>query len=154
MKYSAALIAVKDMEVSKKFYQELLDQTIICDLGMNVCFTGGLALQQGFAELVGFDPNLVVQKPHNMELVFEVEDFDGFLKKLEAYEGVKYLHQQKKYEWQQRVVRVFDPDDHIIEIGESMEAIAKRYLSEGYSIEETAKIIMHPVQFVEYCANK
>lgn len=154
MKYTAALIAVKDMETSKKFYQELLEQEVTMDLGWNVCLSGGLALQLNFAQLVGFDQELVVQKPHNMELVFEVEDFDAFLIKLDAYEGVKYLHQPKKYEWQQRVVRIFDPDDHIIEVGEAMETIAKRYLSEGYSIEETAKIIMHPVQFIEYCANK
>ena len=54
----------------------------------------------------------------------------------------------KKHDWQQRVVRIYDPDMHIIEIGESMAVIAKRYLAQGHSIEETAKIIQHPVEFV------
>lgn len=30
-----------------------------------------------------------------------------------------------------------------------MEVIVKRYLKEGFSVEETAKIIQHPVDFVE-----
>lgn len=45
--------------------------------------------------------------------------------------------------------RIYDPDYHIIEIGESMAVIAKRYLNDGYSVEETAEIIQHPVEFVE-----
>lgn len=34
-------------------------------------------------------------------------------------------------------------------IGESMVVIAKRYLKDGYTVEETAKIIQHPVEFVK-----
>ena len=37
----------------------------------------------------------------------------------------------------------------MIEIGESMEVIAKRYLSQGLSAEEVAEIIQHPVEFVQ-----
>lgn len=50
-------------------------------------------------------------------------------------------------------MRIYDPDKHIIEIGESMEVIARRYLSEGYSVEETSKIIQHPIEFVKQCEN-
>ena len=48
-------------------------------------------------------------------------------------------------------MRIYDPDHHIIEIGESMAVIARRYLANGYSVEETAKIIQHPVEFVKSC---
>lgn len=61
------------------------------------------------------------------------------------------MHPPKKHDWQQRVVRIYDPDYHIIEIGESMAFIAKRYLSQGYSEEETSKIIQHPIEFVRNC---
>lgn len=30
-----------------------------------------------------------------------------------------------------------------------MAVIARRYLAEGYSIDETSKIIQHPIEFVE-----
>lgn len=151
MKFQLALLAVKDVEVSKKFYGELFDQTVALDLGKNVTFSGGFAIQQDFAWLTGLKEDSVKEQPHNMELYFEVEDFDAFLRKLDAYENVRYVHPPKKYEWQQRVVRIYDPDFHIIEIGESMEVIARRYLGQGYSVEETAEIIQHPAEFVKAC---
>ena len=49
------------------------------------------------------------------------------------------------------VARIFDPDGHIIEIGESMKVIAQRYLRMGCSVEETAQIIQHLAEFVESC---
>lgn len=61
------------------------------------------------------------------------------------------VHPPKKHEWQQRVVRVYDPDFHMIEIGESMEVIAKRYLSQGLSVEKVSEIIQHPIEFVKNC---
>jgi len=46
-------------------------------------------------------------------------------------------------------VRIYDPDYHIIEIGESMEVILRRYFNEGYSVEEISKIVQHPIEYVE-----
>ena len=48
-------------------------------------------------------------------------------------------------------MRLYDPDWHMIEVGESMAVIARRYLDEGHSVEQTAEIIQHPVEFVENC---
>lgn len=154
MEFRLALLAVKDVEVSKKFYGELFDQKVVMDFGTNITFSGGFAIQQGFDWLTGLPVDSIVEKSHNMELYFEVDDFDAFLDKLKQYQNVEHVHEPKKYEWQQRVIRVYDPDHHIIEIGESMMVIAKRYLAEGHSIEETAKIIQHPIEFVKACENK
>jgi len=41
---------------------------------------------------------------------------------------------------------------HIIEVGESMESVARRFLSKGLSIEETAKRISMPEEFVNQCS--
>jgi catechol 2,3-dioxygenase-like lactoylglutathione lyase family enzyme len=149
MKFTCPLISVKDLEASKKFYQEVLGQKIGLDLGWNVCFTGGFAIQYHFADIIGIDKDSVKVQSHNFELYFEEDDFDGFLEKLKSYPGIKYVHPPKKHEWQQRVVRIYDPDMHIVEVGESMAVIAKRYLKQGCSVEETAKIIMHPIEFVK-----
>jgi hypothetical protein len=46
------------------------------------------------------------------------------------------------------VIRFYDPDKNIIEVGESIESVIKRFLKRGYSIEETAKITQHPIEFV------
>lgn len=149
MNYRLALIAVKDVERSKQFYTEVLQQEVDLDLGWNVTFNGGFAIQQNFAWLVDIPPETVVEKSHNMELYFEVDDFDDLISKLKVYPQIEYVHPPKKHEWQQRVVRIYDPDHHIIEIGESMAVIAKRYLNEGYSVRETAEIIQHPETFVK-----
>lgn len=151
IKFRLALLAVKDIEVSKQFYEELFDQKVVLNLGKNVTFSGGFAIQQDFAWLTDISADSVLEKSHNMELYFEVDDFDEFMEKLMSFKNIEYVHQPKKHEWQQRVVRIYDPDHHIIEIGESMSVIAKRYLAKGYSIEETAKIIQHPVEFVKMC---
>jgi len=148
MKLTSTLLAVKSVEKSKEFYCNLFDQEIVFDFGWNVVFNGGFAIQENFAWLIEVDQNSVLEKSHNMELYFEVENFDDFIKKLNNFK-VEYVHQLKIHDWKQRVVRIYDPDYHIIEIGESMVIVAQRYLKDGYSIEETAKIIQHPVEFVK-----
>lgn len=149
MKYQCTLLAVKDVEVSKKFYGELFGQTVVLDLGWNVTFSGGFAVQQEFAWLCELPKESVMERSNNMELYFETDDFDAFVKKLEAYPDVSYVTRVKTQDWKQRTVRVYDPDWHIIEVGESMAVVARRYLSEGRTAEETAGIIQHPLQFVE-----
>ncbi len=151
MKFNLVLLAVKDVEVSKRFYGELFDQMVVLDLGWNVTFSGGFAIQQNFAWLTGLPEESVIENSHNMELYFEVGDFDEFLSRLRKHPDIEYVHPPKKHDWQQRVVRIYDPDHHMIEIGEAMEVIARRYIAEGRSIEETAEIIQHPVEFVRSC---
>jgi catechol 2,3-dioxygenase-like lactoylglutathione lyase family enzyme len=151
MEFKLALLAVKNVEISKQFYKELFDQDVVLDFGKNVTFTGGFAIQEDFEWLTDLSSNSILKKSNNMELYFVVDNFDGFIGKLKAYKEIEYVHQPKKHEWQQRVVRIYDPDYHMIEIGESMAVIARRYLSDGYSVEETSKIIQHPVGFVEMC---
>ena len=126
----------------------MLDQKITLDLGWNVWFSGGFAIQLNFAEIVSIDKQSVKRKSHNFELYFEEDEFDVFLEKLKSFDNIVYVHSPKKHAWQQRVVRIYDPDEHIIEIGEAMVVVAKRFLNQGFSVEETAKIIQHPVEFV------
>ena len=121
------------------------------DLGRNVTVSGGFSVQEGLDWLLDIPKETMVWRPRNMELYFEGEDFDAFLEKLAAYPEVEQVHPPKKHEWQQRVARIFDPDGHIIEIGESMKVIAQRYLRMGCSVEETAQIIQHLAEFVESC---
>lgn len=149
MKFVCPLIAVRDLGISKQFYEEVLGQKIVLDLGWNVTFNGGFAIQLYFADIISIEPETVMTKSHNFELYFEEEDFDAFIAHLKRFNNIRYVHPPKKHDWQQRVVRIYDPDMHIIEIGESMAVIAKRFLNQGLSVEETAKIIHHPVEFVK-----
>lgn len=149
MKLKTTLLAVKDVERSRRFYEEVFDQKVVFDFGRNVTFSGGFAIQEDFHWLVDLPEESVVQQSHNMELYFVVEDFDAFVEKLEHHGKIKFVHPPTMHEWKQRVVRIYDPDKHIIEIGESMIVVAKRYLKDGYSLEETAEIIQHPIEFIK-----
>lgn len=96
MEFVCPLFAVTNMETSKRFYQEVLQQAIVMDIGKNVTFSGGFALQEGFGELAGFDPQSIVYGAKNAELYFEVEDLDAVLEHLKRY-PVVYLHEPKEY---------------------------------------------------------
>ena len=139
MKFCAAVLSVADIHASRKFYEELFGLTLFQDYGINVAYTCGLALQQEFGWLVGLPDEQVRQKPNNMGVCFEEEDFDGFLKKLAEYPGICFLHGVKEHSWGQRVVRFYDPNGHIIEVGESMPMVVRRFLASGMSMEQVSQ---------------
>ena len=84
MKYVCTAISVDDVNAARKFYENLFGLEVFQDYGKNVAFTCGLALQQDFDWLVGMSKERIAEKPNNAEIVFEEQDFDGFLNKLKA----------------------------------------------------------------------
>lgn len=54
-----------------------------------------------------------------------------------------------EHDWGQRVIRLYDPDRHMIEIGESMEYVARRFLKTGMSAEQVAEKTQLPLSQVE-----
>ena len=151
LQYKMPVLAVRDMEVSKQFYHDLFDQEVVLDLGRNVTLSGGFSLQADFDELVDIPKCTILHQSNNMELYFETDDFDVFVEKLHDFLDIELVHPPKMHEWQQRVVRLYDPDWHIIEVGEPMDKVAQRLLGEGYDVDETASITQMPKAFVEQC---
>jgi catechol 2,3-dioxygenase-like lactoylglutathione lyase family enzyme len=152
MRFGCSLIAVKDINVSRKFYEKVLQQKVDLDLGANVSFGNGpsiFAIQSNYTGLVDIDRFNVTYKGNDHELYFEEENFDEFVNYLMQYDDLVYLHKVKEYPWGQRVIRFYDPDFHIIEVGESMESVFKRFYSQGMSMDEVAKRTSHPVEFVK-----
>jgi predicted enzyme related to lactoylglutathione lyase len=147
MQYQGTLIAVSDMERAKQFYETVMEQTVIMDLGVHVAF-GGFSLQSNYAELVGADLPGKAQ-PNNFQLYFEVEDLDDWQDKISSTEGIEFIHKAKEYPWGQRVMRFYDYDKFIVEVAESMASVAKRFLAQGLSVEEAAERTMYPVEFVK-----
>ena len=79
----------------------------------------------------------MLKETNNIELGFEEEQFDDFLKSLKTYD-VKYLGDVVEHSWGQRVVRFYDLDGHLIEVGENMRMVIKRFLSTGLSMNEVS----------------
>ena len=138
MKFTGTVISVSDVNTSRKFYQDLFGLELYQNYGINVSFTCGLSLQQEFDWLVSVPKETVRKRPHNMELAFETRDFDGFLEKLEQYPGIEYLGEVIEHSWGQRVVRFYDPDSHLIEVGENMTMVIERFLFTGMTMEEVS----------------
>ena len=76
---------------------------------------------------------------HRFELYFEEDDLDGFVEELSNVPGVESFTALKETPWGQRALRFFDPDGHVIEVAESMEAAVKRMLAAGGTVEEVSQ---------------
>ena len=120
MKFASTLIVVKDIDRSLKFYRDVFDFELICDNDGNMILSDGLALQSEscWKEFIGKD---VEWRNNSCELYFEESDIDGFVKKLEAlYPDTEYVNKPMTHSWGQRVVRFYDPDGNLIEVGTPM----------------------------------
>ena len=54
----------------------------------------------------------------------------------------------KEHRWGQRVVRFYDPDRHIIEVGENLAAVCRRFLDSGLTPEQTAERMDVSLEYV------
>lgn len=146
------LIVVKDIEYSKAFYKDLFGLYVVTDFGGNVILTEGLVLQEQklWEQLTG---TTITSHGNNAELYFEENDMNSFIDKLKhcSYEIV-YVNPPMEHDWGQRVIRLYDPDGHIIEVGETLEHVAKRYLKQGMEVEEVARKTQLPLLQVEEIA--
>ena len=150
MKLKNPLLVVIDIDKSVEFYKNVLGLHKIMDFGANVTLTGGLCLQskESFKEFI--DNKNIIFGSNSFEVYFEEDDFDSFAQKVETLD-IKYVHGIKEHSWGQRVVRFYDPDMHIIEVGENMKTVCKRFLDSGMTPEQVAKRMDVPLKFVNGC---
>lgn len=120
MKLKNVLIVVKDIERSRNFYHELFGLDVVVNNDGNMILTEGLVLQDEklWKEFLGRD---VLTKSNSCELYFEERDVEGFVQKLESiYPSVTYVNKLTTRSWGQTVVRFYDPDGNLIEVGTPM----------------------------------
>lgn len=117
MKLKNVLIVVNDMERSIKFYKELFGLQVVLDQDGNVIMTEGLVLQDAKIWKSFIRKNLA-PKNHMTELYFEEPDIEGFAKRLEESEfEIEYVNELMEHSWGQKVIRFYDPDGNLIEVG-------------------------------------
>lgn len=150
--FKGPIVLVKDIEASRKFYEEVLLQKVILNHGENIMFESGFSLQEKNSMTTLFHyPNdkLLRETSIHIALFFEVDDFSAFMKRLKKYTAIKYIHEEMEYAWDQRGIAFYDLDGHPVDVGESMHAILKRLHKEGLSVEEIAKKTMHPIAYIK-----
>ena len=152
MSYESTLLSVKDIKKSIKFYDEVFGLKVETDFGANVTLTGGHLALQTDDTWRGFINKEVSYGSNASEIYFEEDDFDSFIEKLSLMD-IEYVHPVKEHSWGQRAVRIYDPDMHIIEIGENMISVVKRFLDSGMSAEETAVRMDVSLEYIKECMN-
>lgn len=147
MKYICPLITVKDIDRARDFYENILNQKVKFDFGENVTFWGDFAihLESHFSHLIDEKP--IKQGGNNFELYFEEDQIEQMVATLKEHH-IQFIHEIREQPWQQKVVRFYDPDQHIIEIGESLEHLAYRLHNKGLTPEHISKRTSMPLDFV------
>lgn len=147
MKYICPLLVVTDMQRSRHFYEKLLRLKVKFDFGENITFEGDFALhlESHYQKLIqGAD---IQFGGNNTELYFEHNDLEPLIARLKDAD-VQFVHPMMEQPWRQLVVRFYDPDKHIIEIGESMEHLCMRLFKEGMNLEQIAATTQLPPEYV------
>ena len=120
MRLKNILIVVKDIEKSRKFYHDLFGIDLVLDNDGNMILTEGLVLQDEKIWKSFLDRD-IVPKSNSCELYFEEQDIESFVEKLERlYPTIEYVNHLTTHSWWQRVIRFYDLDGNLIEVGTPM----------------------------------
>ena len=145
MKFKNPMLVVADIEKSVEFYEKVLGLHVIMDFGANKTLTGGLALQTAETYRDFVREKNISFGGNDFEIYFEEDDFDVFADKLKQWD-LEYVHPVIEHSWGQRVVRFYDPDKHIIEVGENIKVVCKRFLNRGMTPEQVAERMDVPMK--------
>ena len=150
MKLKNPMLVVADIGKSVEFYEKVLGLHVIMDFGANKTLTGGLALQTAETYRDFVREKNISFGGNDFEIYFEEDDFDVFADKLKQWD-LEYVHPVIEHSWGQCVVRFYDPDKHIIEVGENIKVVCKRFLNRGMTPEQVAERMDVPMKFVKAC---
>ena len=121
MRLKNILIVVDDIEASRRFYHDMFGLDVVLDNDGNMILTEGLVLQDKkiWEKFLEKD---IVSENNSCELYFEERDIEAFVQKLEElYPETKYVNRLMTHGWGQKVIRFYDPDGNLIEVGTPME---------------------------------
>ena len=120
MRLKNVLFVVKDIEKSRKFYHDLFGIDLVLDNEGNMILTEGLVLQDEkiWKSFLGRD---ILPQNNACELYFEEQDIEAFVEKLERlYPSIEYVNHLMTHSWGQRIIRFYDLDGNLIEVGTPM----------------------------------
>ncbi|KAF5088008.1 Glyoxalase-like domain protein [anaerobic digester metagenome] len=151
MKFEAPMLVVDDINHSRAFYCDVFGLEVVMDFGENITFNAGFSLQDKalWAKFIHRDEKEIVYRGNDMELYFEEENLDEFLAHLKNFPEIEYLHDVEEAAWGQRSIRFYDPDYHIIEVGESMAMVCRRFYDQGMTEAEIVERTMMPEEVVK-----
>jgi len=145
LQYRSTVLFVADIGRATSLYRTVLEQEVVFDGGTGVVFSSGIVLRQNAKA-----PSLPEQEAARggsaprMEIYFETDDIDDVADRVfEA--DLRPLHPVAENPWGQRILRFFDPDAHLIEVGERVECVVRREAAFGIPAELIALKTRLPV---------
>jgi hypothetical protein len=116
------IVFVSDMEKTRYFYENILSLKIEIDYGVLVIYENRLAIHESNKlqkTIFGKVQKRFFKKfgRKNIEIYLETNELEKMEMILEK-ENVRFIHKITRQEWGQKVLRCYDPDMHIVEIGE------------------------------------
>lgn len=117
------IVFVKDVAASRRFYEDVIGIRAVEDHGTIVFFENHFTIHDGKALLgtvFGKTPRFNRRNgKKNLEIYFETDSIEESLGRVRE-SGARLIHGIENQAWGQRVFRFYDPDGHIVEIGEAM----------------------------------
>jgi len=122
VRFVNTIVFVKNIEASKEFYTNIVGLHILDDYGTIVFFENHFVIHnaQSITHTVfkRDDPAAADnQGRKNILIYLESDTLEETYEKIRNA-AVNILHGIEKQEWGQRVFRFYDPDGHMVEIGE------------------------------------
>lgn len=151
IKFHSSVLITNNFESMKSFYTQGMGLQIKDDFGTCIGFVCGLSIwkmgeNQPLAKTLGRTFHTDGNK--NLEMCFETENFDTDVVHVKSF-GIKLIHDIQTETWGQKTIRFYDPDENMIELGETIPTFVKRLHKEGMAIEEVAKKTGVPQEQVE-----
>jgi len=120
MRFINPIPFVRDIRLSREFYERRLGLKVREDAGNFVLFETGFAIHEGAAlEQTVWGERSETSEAYgrrNLLLYFEHDDVDAAFDSIAPH--VELIHPVERQAWGQRVFRFYDPDGHAVEIGE------------------------------------
>jgi len=120
MRFVNPIPFVRDINVSKQFYANIIGLDILEDHGNFVLFASGFAIHDGASLHATIwkngEPNSLGFGANNLLLYFEDDDIRAAFSRIAPH--VDVIHPIEKQSWGQQVFRFYDPDRHLVEVGE------------------------------------
>jgi predicted enzyme related to lactoylglutathione lyase len=117
------IVFVKNIKISKIFYESVIGLKIEKEYETIVFFENHFVIHDRnniIQTVFGKKPLLKKEQGRkNILIYFETDDIESAFKQV-TKNKVNIIHSIKKQEWGQNVFRFYDPDKHIIEIGEAI----------------------------------
>jgi catechol 2,3-dioxygenase-like lactoylglutathione lyase family enzyme len=149
LSFHSVVLFVSDITRSKDFYTTILNQEVEFDFGKNIVFKNGLSLWEIREDhpIAATGEHGETGKKKAFEMYFETDDLDSIQAEI-ARHKLDFLHDMLEEPWGQRTVRFYDPDNNLIEVGESMHAWVCRMRNEGFSQQEITERTTIPVEII------